>query len=165
MDITFQPDQMVPAGRYIVILRPVSDVSGAEMPPQNLASGEVDEGLAPVAPAASQIMPPPQNMANENGNGNVNGSMNESSSGQKNNNNTEYNMGVGGKRGKKQMKMTKKAKKAKGTRKLSPYMKFAQEARPKILKENPEMKSDIIGVGRRIGEMWRALSEAEKARY
>ena len=68
------------------------------------------------------------------------------------------NPGGGGKRG-------KKAKKAKGTRKLSPYMKFAQEARPKILKENPEMKSDIIGVGRRIGEMWRALSEAEKARY
>ena len=63
------------------------------------------------------------------------------------------------------MKKGKKAKKAKGTRKLSPYMKFAQEARPKILKENPEMKSDIIGVGRKIGEMWRALSDAEKARY
>jgi hypothetical protein len=59
----------------------------------------------------------------------------------------------------------KKMKKAKGTRKLSPYMKFAQEARPKVLKENPNMKSDIIGVGRKIGEMWRGLSDAEKARY
>lgn len=59
----------------------------------------------------------------------------------------------------------KKMKKAKGTRKLSPYMKFAQEARPKVLKEHPEMKSDIIGVGRKIGEMWRGLSDAEKARY
>jgi hypothetical protein len=68
------------------------------------------------------------------------------------------NLGGGGKKG-------KKAKKAKGTRKLSPYMKFAQEARPKILKDHPEMKSDIIGVGRKIGEMWRALSDAEKARY
>ncbi len=68
------------------------------------------------------------------------------------------NPGGGGKKG-------KKAKKAKGTRKLSPYMKFAQEARPKILKENPEMKSDIIGVGRKIGEMWRALSDDEKAKY
>jgi hypothetical protein len=67
----------------------------------------------------------------------------------------------GGAKGKK----AKKEKKAKGTRKLSPYMKFAQEARPKILKENPEMKSDIIGVGRKIGEMWRALSDTEKARY
>ena len=58
-----------------------------------------------------------------------------------------------------------KAKKAKGTRKLSPYMKFAQEARVKILKSNPELKSDIPGMGRRIGEMWRGLSAAEKARY
>jgi len=74
--------------------------------------------------------------------------------------NNPDNLYIGGK-----MKKGKKAKKAKGTRKLSPYMKFAQEARPKILKENPEMKSDIIGVGRKIGEMWRALSDAEKARY
>ena len=61
----------------------------------------------------------------------------------------------------------KRAKKQKGgkTRKLSPYMKFAQEARPKLLKENPELKSDIPGMGRKIGEMWRALSDAEKARY
>jgi hypothetical protein len=62
-------------------------------------------------------------------------------------------------------KRMKKEKKAKGTRKLSPYMKFAQEARPKVLKEHPEMKSDIIGVGRKIGEMWRALSDSEKAKY
>lgn len=168
MDITFQPDQMVPAGRYIVILRPVADVSGVIMPP-----GEIV---------------PPQNIVNENGNGNGNGNgLNGLGAGedmapgeippvspvpagtvppqnmQEENTNSNY---MGGKRSKKQMKMTKKAKKGKkGTRKLSPYMKFAQEARPKILKENPNMKSDIIGVGRRIGEMWRALSDAEKARY
>ncbi len=59
----------------------------------------------------------------------------------------------------------KKAKKGKSTRKLSGYMKFAQEARPRILKENPEMKSDIPGMGRKIGEMWRALSDSEKAKY
>lgn len=68
---------------------------------------------------------------------------------------------VGGKASKK----GKKAKKAKGTRKLSPYMKFAQEARKKVLAENPELKSDIIKVGKRIGEMWRELSDAEKAKY
>ncbi len=62
-------------------------------------------------------------------------------------------------------KKSKKEKKAKGTRKLSPYMKFAQEARKNILKENPEMKSDIIAVGKKIGEMWRGLSDSEKAKY
>jgi hypothetical protein len=66
---------------------------------------------------------------------------------------------MGGKRSKKQKQ------KQKGTRKLSPYMKFAQEARKKIIAEEPELKSDIIKVGRRIGEMWRGLSESEKAKY
>ncbi len=59
----------------------------------------------------------------------------------------------------------KKGKKTKGTRKLSPYMKFAQEARKKIISEEPELKSDIIKVGKRIGEMWRGLSAEEKAKY
>ena len=53
----------------------------------------------------------------------------------------------------------------KKTRKLSPYMKFAQKARQEILKENPSMKSDIPGMGRAIGAKWRALSDAEKAKY
>jgi hypothetical protein len=65
---------------------------------------------------------------------------------------------VGGKRNKKQ-------KKAKGTRKLSPYMRFAQNARKEILAKEPELKSDIIAVGRKIGEMWRGMSDAEKAKY
>lgn len=74
-------------------------------------------------------------------------------------NNGETSM-VGGKK-------SKKAKRQEGgkTRKLSPYMKFAQEVRPKLVKENPELKSDIPGIGRKIGEMWRALSDSEKARY
>lgn len=71
------------------------------------------------------------------------------------NNNT--NSMVGGKK-------SKKSKSGK-TRKLSPYMKFAQEARKKILADEPELKSDIIKVGKRIGEMWRGLSEQEKAKY
>ena len=62
-------------------------------------------------------------------------------------------------------KKSKKEKKAKGTRKLSPYMKFAQEARKEILAKEPELKSDIIKVGKRIGEMWRALPDSEKAKY
>jgi hypothetical protein len=44
-------------------------------------------------------------------------------------------------------------------------MKFAQEARPKILAENPSLKSDIIAVGKKIGAMWRELSDGEKKKY
>lgn len=51
------------------------------------------------------------------------------------------------------------------TRKLSSYMKFAQEVRPKLMKDHPELKSDIPGTGRKIGEMWRGLSDEEKKRY
>ncbi len=56
----------------------------------------------------------------------------------------------------------KKAKK-KGTRKLSKYMIFCQKERDKLLKERPELKSDIPGIGRALGERWRALSDSEKA--
>ncbi len=59
----------------------------------------------------------------------------------------------------------KKSKKAKGTRKLSGYMKFAQEIRPQLLKEDPSLRSDIPSIGRKIGEKWRALTAEEKARY
>jgi hypothetical protein len=51
------------------------------------------------------------------------------------------------------------------SRKLSPYMKFAQKVRPEIIKNDPSLKSDIPGIGRKIGEMWRALSAEEKAKY
>lgn len=61
----------------------------------------------------------------------------------------------------------KKAKKEKkkGTRKLNPYMAFAKKARQEVLAEYPELKPDVVGVGRKIGEKWRALSDAEKAKY
>lgn len=54
----------------------------------------------------------------------------------------------------------------KGGRKgLHGYMKFAAEVRPQILKENPKLRSDVVGVARKIGEKWRKLSAAEKSRY
>ncbi len=60
----------------------------------------------------------------------------------------------------------KKQKQSGGkSRKLSGYMKFAQKVRPDLIKENPALKSDIPGIGRKIGEMWRALSAEEKAKY
>ncbi len=45
------------------------------------------------------------------------------------------------------------------------YMKFANKIRPQILKEHPELKSDVVGVARKIGEKWRSMSAAEKAKY
>ena len=53
----------------------------------------------------------------------------------------------------------------KGTRKMNPYMKFAQQERPKILRENPSLRSNVVAVARKIGEKWRSLSAAEKARF
>ena len=53
----------------------------------------------------------------------------------------------------------------KGTRKMNPYMKFAQKTRPEILKQNPHLKSDVVTVAKKIGQKWRSLSDAEKARY
>jgi hypothetical protein len=60
-----------------------------------------------------------------------------------------------------------KTRKAQSGGKKGPngYMKFAAEMRPQILKEHPELKSDVVKVARKIGEKWRALSDSEKARY
>lgn len=44
-------------------------------------------------------------------------------------------------------------------------MAFAQQERKKILAENPSLKSDIGKVGKMMGERWRKLSDAEKAKY
>lgn len=53
----------------------------------------------------------------------------------------------------------------KGTRKLSGYMKFVKAKRSEVISENPKMKSDIMAVGKEMGKRWRALSDAEKAKY
>jgi len=58
-----------------------------------------------------------------------------------------------------------KTRKQRGGRKLNGYMKFAQKTRPEILRANPSLRSDVVSVARKIGEKWRALSPAEKARY
>lgn len=43
---------------------------------------------------------------------------------------------------------------------LLPYIRFASEKRPEILKENPSLKT--TEVGRKCGELWRSLSQSEK---
>jgi len=83
----------------------------------------------------------------------------------RNNANQEENSGVQGTNEVPSRGGAKKQKGGKKTRKLSGYMKFAQNVRPEIIKENPALKSDIPGIGRKIGEMWRGLSAEEKAKY
>lgn len=57
---------------------------------------------------------------------------------------------------------TRKKRKSSGP---NGYMKFSKAMRPKIVAENPKMKSDVIAVAREIGKRWRALSEEEKKKY
>lgn len=57
---------------------------------------------------------------------------------------------------------TRKKRKSSGP---NAYMKFSKEMRPKIIAENPKMKSDVIAVAREIGKKWRALSDEEKKKY
>ena len=60
---------------------------------------------------------------------------------------------------------TRRKNQAGGKRGANGYMKFASKMRPQILKEHPELKSDVVAVARKIGEKWRALSASEKAKY
>lgn len=48
-------------------------------------------------------------------------------------------------------------------KKLSPYMKFCKKTRPKIVKEKPNFS--FTQIGKELGSRWRALSEAEKAKF
>lgn len=47
----------------------------------------------------------------------------------------------------------------------SAYIFFVIENRSRVIGENPALKKDIAAVGKRLGEMWRALSDAEKQPY
>jgi hypothetical protein len=42
-------------------------------------------------------------------------------------------------------------------------MLFSKENRAKVKEENPDIT--FGGIGKKLGEMWRALSEKEKAAY
>ena len=71
-----------------------------------------------------------------------------------NNNSPRINLSKGGKK-------TRKA--SGGKRELSGYMKFSRKMRPEILRANPGMK--FAAVGKRLGEEWRKLSDADKKKY
>lgn len=67
--------------------------------------------------------------------------------------------------GKSKGKAKGKTRKAGKSGKVSGYMKFSKEMRPQILQQNPELKTDVIAVARKIGEKWRGLSQEEKNSY
>lgn len=50
-----------------------------------------------------------------------------------------------------------------GKRPLTGFMLFSKENRSKVKEENPDIT--FGGIGKKLGEMWRALSEKEKAAY
>lgn len=50
-------------------------------------------------------------------------------------------------------------------RPLSAYMLFAREKRNEVLKEQPELKSNVKEVARILGEMWRSASASEKQHF
>jgi hypothetical protein len=63
----------------------------------------------------------------------------------------------------KKEKKAKKDTKEKKPRKLNAYMVFAMEVRESVKKNNPT--ASIIDIAKKIGEKWRAMSDAEKAKY
>jgi len=48
-------------------------------------------------------------------------------------------------------------------RKVSPYIVFTKEMRPKIVKDNPGM--GFGDVGKALGEVWKKLTDAQKDKY
>jgi hypothetical protein len=63
----------------------------------------------------------------------------------------------------KKAKKEKKEKKEKKPRKLNAYMVFAMEVRESVKKNHPT--ASIIDIAKKIGALWRALSDSEKAKY
>jgi hypothetical protein len=63
----------------------------------------------------------------------------------------------------KKEKKAKKDNKEKKPRKLNAYMVFAMEVRESVKKNNPT--ASIIDIAKKIGEKWRAMTDAEKAKY
>jgi structure-specific recognition protein 1 len=63
----------------------------------------------------------------------------------------------------KKEKKAKKDTKEKKPRKLNAYMVFAMEVRESVKKNHPT--ASITEIAKKIGEKWRAMSDAEKAKY
>lgn len=64
---------------------------------------------------------------------------------------------------KKTIKKSPKKEAPKEKKPLSGYMLFAKEKRPEIIKKSPELT--FGEVGKALGAAWKALSDAQKAKY
>lgn len=58
---------------------------------------------------------------------------------------------------------TARLKSLKVKRPVTGFIKFAQEKRPQLLAQRPELKSKVVEQGRALGSLWRLLDEATKA--
>ena len=56
-----------------------------------------------------------------------------------------------------------KDEKTKPKRAPNAYMMFCKKTRPEIIKENPDIT--FTETGKKLGEMWRALTDDEKKKY
>lgn len=54
-------------------------------------------------------------------------------------------------------------KKSGGKKKLTGYMAYAAKRRPSLKEEQPDLT--FGGLGKQMGAEWRAMSDAEKAKY
>ncbi len=50
-----------------------------------------------------------------------------------------------------------------GKRKLNAYMKFVKAKRADVVKKFP--KAPVTEIAKKLGAMWRAMSDAEKAKF
>jgi ubiquitin len=57
----------------------------------------------------------------------------------------------------------KEKEKEKPKRKPNAYMNFVKKMRPEVVKENPDLS--FTDIGKRMGEMWRELTDDEKKKY
>jgi len=57
----------------------------------------------------------------------------------------------------------KGGKATRGARKCNPYICFVKEQRPGLVKSQPQLQPKEIM--KKIGEMWRCLSDADKNKY
>eukprot|EP00428_Durinskia_dybowskii_P022208 CAMPEP_0170201124 /NCGR_PEP_ID=MMETSP0116_2-20130129/10_1 /TAXON_ID=400756 /ORGANISM="Durinskia baltica, Strain CSIRO CS-38" /LENGTH=73 /DNA_ID=CAMNT_0010451323 /DNA_START=104 /DNA_END=325 /DNA_ORIENTATION=- len=62
-----------------------------------------------------------------------------------------------------EFKPKKASKKGGAGKKLTGFMLFSKEHREKVKTDNPDLS--FGGVGKKLGEMWRALSDKEKEEY
>ena len=63
----------------------------------------------------------------------------------------------------KKAKRSSSPKKTKGKRPLNSYMKFVKATRATVVKANP--KAAVTEIAKKMGALWRKMTDSEKAKY